>query len=113
MGVSAQDGDWTQVFIGDWRSWVQGYMMRRYLTFGQAGDALYLDVSSMPQLSAKSGKLKVYKEPQVGEYTWHMNVDQNTMKVVGIIGDKRYHVWFPATGEYGFGKQGDLWPGNG
>ena len=32
---------------------------------------------------------------------------------IGIIGDEWYHVWFPATGEFGFVKQNDLWEGNG
>lgn len=91
----------------------RGFMMKRYLTFGQAGDALYLDMSAMPPLSARDEKLKVYAEPQIGEYEWHMNEDWNTMRVIGIIGDEWYHVWFPATGEYGFVRQSDLWAGNG
>ena len=113
VGVSEQDGDWTLVTFGDWRSWVHGYMMRRYLTFGQSGSALRLDFSAMPQLSADGVMLKVYQETQNGAYTYHMNADQNTMKVIGIIGNDWYHVWFPATGEYGFVRQSDLWPGNG
>ncbi len=113
VGVSAQDGDWTRVFLGDWRSWRLGYMMKRYLTFGQAGDALHVDMSAMPPLFSKDEKLKVYKEPKTGEYVWHMNEDFNTMKVIGIIGSDWYHVWFPATGEYGFVLQSDLTEGNG
>ncbi len=113
VGVSAQDGDWTLVTFGDWRSWVHGYMMKRYLTFGQSGSALRLDLSAMPQLSARDEKLKVYREPQTGEYIWHMNAGWNTMKVIGIIGDEWYHVWFPVTGEYGFVRQSDLTAGNG
>ena len=113
VGVSAQDGDWTLVIFGDWHSWVRGYMMRSYLTFGQFGDALYLDVSHMPQLFPTGEKLKVYKEPQIGDYTWHMNSDWNTMKVIGIIGNEWCHVWSPVTGEYGFVRQSDLTAGNG
>ena len=67
----------------------------------------------MPPLLPRNEKLKVYKEPQTGEYTWHMNADGNTMKVIGVIGKDWYHVWFPATGEYGFVRQSDLWAGNG
>jgi len=113
VGVSAQDGDWTLVVFGDWRSWRRGYMMRRYLTFGQTGSALRLDISAMPQLVAESEKLKVYKEPQIGDYIWHTNADWNTMKVIGVIGKEWYHVWFPATGEYGIVRQSDLTKGNG
>ena len=90
-----------------------GPYRRGYLTFGQAGEALYLDVSRMPQLSPAGEKLKVYREPQIGDYTWHMNADWSTMKVIGIIGNDWYHVWFPATGEYGFVRQSDLTAGNG
>ena len=113
VGVSAQDGDWTLVTLGDWSSWRRGYMMRRYLTLGQAGNSLRLDISAMPQLDAGGKELKVYKEPQIGDYIWHTDADWNTMKVIGVIGDKWYHVWFPATGEYGFVQQSDLTEGNG
>lgn len=111
--VSAQDGSWTQVVFGDWLSWRQGFMMRRYLTFGQAGSALRLDLSAMPALSGRDEMLKVYAEPQTGTYHWHMNADGNTMKMIGIVGKDWYHVWFPASGEYGFVKQSDLTAGNG
>ncbi len=114
VGVSAQDGDWSLVVFGDWQSWRRGYMMRRFLTFGQSGNALQLDLSAMPQLSARDdGMLRVYREPQDGDYIWHMNADWNNMKVIGIIGGEWYHIWFPATGEYGFVRQGDLTEGNG
>ncbi len=111
--VAGREGDWTQVTFGDGRTQSQGYMMKRYLTFGHAGGALYLEVSAMPPLFARNEKLKVYAEAQIGEYEWHRNVDQHTMKVIGIIGSDWYHVWFPATGEYGFVRQSDLWAGNG
>ena len=110
VGVSAHDGDWTLVIFGDWKSWVRGYMMKRYLTFGQAGSALRLDVSAMPQLSGRDEMLKVYTEPQIGDYAYHWG---DTWKVIGVIGDEWYHVWFPATGEYGFVRQSDVWEGNG
>ena len=113
VSVSAQDGDWTLVTLGDWSSWRRGYMMRRYLTFGQTGNALRLDISAMPQLDSGGEKLKVYKEPLIGDYIWHTDANWSTMKVIGVIGDEWYHVWFPATGEYGFVRQSDLTEGNG
>ena len=114
VGISAQDGDWTLVTFGDWRSWVHGYMMKRYLTFGQAGAALQLDLSAMPQLSSRENQmLKVYIQPDGGSFAYHMSEGSATMKVIGIIGDDWYHVWFPATGEYGFVRQRDLTAGNG
>ena len=107
--VFVQNSNWTQAVCGDRR----GYMMNRYLAFGQAGSALRLDTSAMPQLSARTEMLKVYKEPQIGDYTWHMNAGWDTMKVIGVIGKEWYHVWFPVTGEYGFVRQDDLTEGNG
>ena len=111
VGVSAQDGDWTQVIFGDWRSWVHGYMMRRYLTFGRPGSALRLDTAAMPQLTSEFAILKVYEKPQAGSYT---TIRQDAMMlVIGVVGDEWYHVWFPATGQYGFVRQNDLTAGNG
>ncbi len=107
--VLSVEGDWVRVAIGGQR----GFMMKCYLTFGQSGSALHLDMSAMPPLSPRDVKLKVYTEPQIGEYEWHMNEDWNTMKVIGIIVDEWHHVWFPATGEYGFVRQSDLMTGNG
>jgi hypothetical protein len=113
VGVMAQDGDWMQVTFGDWNSWVHGYMMKRYLTFGQSGSALQLDLSAMPQLSPAHPILKVYQQPQAGSYVTHWQESHESMRVIGIIGDEWYHVWFPATGEYGFVRQSDLTAGNG
>ena len=50
---------------------------------------------------------------QIDEYEWHMNEDCNTMRVIGIIGDEGYHIWFPVTGEYGFARHSNLTTGNG
>ncbi|MBR3020258.1 MAG: hypothetical protein IKH57_24855 [Clostridia bacterium] len=113
VGVMSQDGDWTQVTFGDWNSWVRGFMMKRYLTFGQYGSALRLDLSAMPQFSPAQPILKVYQQSQAGSYVTHWQESHESMRVIGIIGDEWYHVWFPATGEYGFVRQSDLTTGNG
>lgn len=113
VGVSAQDGDWALVVLGDWHSWSRGYMMKRYLSFGQTGSALALDTSAMPQLFAENPIMKVYEKPKSGSYTTQRQDGYPSMLVVGIIGDEWYHVWFPATGEYGFVRQRDLTAGNG
>ena len=113
VGVSVQDSDWTLVVFGDWRSWTRGYMMKRYLTFGQAGKALRLDLSAMPPLLTKNAILKVYEQPKEGAGMTQWQESYSPMLVIGVIGDEWYHVWFPATGEFGFVKQNDLWEGNG
>ena len=109
--VLSEEGDWAEVMVGGRHGW----MMKDYLDLGRRHDgALWLNTQPMPPLSGREdGALKVYAEPQTGAYTYHMNADWNTMKVIGIIGDRWYHVWFPATGEYGFVRQDDLTGGNG
>ena len=109
--VLSEQGDWAEVIVGGRHGW----MMKDFLDLGrQVDNALWLNTLPMPHLSSKDNEmLKVYDEPQSGAYTYHMNADQNTMKVIGIIGNDWYHVWFPATGEYGFVRQSDLWSGNG
>ena len=106
--------NWNQVMVGLITEGGQrGWMMKKYLTYGRPGDALWLDTRPMPNLFSKGEALKVYTEPQIGAYTLHWNATGYTMKVIGVIGDEWYHVWFPATGEYGFVLQSDLWEGNG
>ncbi len=109
--VLSEQGDWAEVIVGGRHGW----MMKDFLDLGrQVDNALWLNTLPMPHLSSKDNEmLKVYDEPQSGAYTYHMNADQNTMKVIGIIGNDWYHVWFPATGEYGFVRQSDLTTGNG
>ncbi|MDO4838925.1 MAG: hypothetical protein Q4B32_11125 [Clostridia bacterium] len=50
--VTQHGRNWTLVVFGDWNSWRQGYMMNRYLTYGQTGQSLRLDVSAMPQMES-------------------------------------------------------------
>ena len=108
--IRGNNGDWVHVLLGSTQSMRQGYMMKRYLVYGSSKGALRLDTSAMPQLLPRSEMLQVFEEPQMGKNTLHRG---DSMKIIGIIGDEWYHVWFPASGEYGFVKQSDLWEGNG
>ena len=108
--IRDNNGDWAHVVLGNTQSIRQGYMMKRYLVYGSAESALRLDTSAMPQLLPRSEMLQVFEEPQMGKNSLHRG---DNMKIIGIIGDEWYHVWFPATGEFGFVKQSDLWEGNG
>lgn len=109
--VQSEEGEWARVWQGSWQSFQQGWMMKQYLAYGRAGTALRLDTSAMPVLFPREAYLKVYTEPQEGWYNLHFGDDG--MKIIGVIGNDWYHVWFPATGEYGFVRQDDLWEGNG
>ena len=108
--IRGNNGDWVHVVLGSTQSMQQGYMMKRYLVYGSSKGALRLDTSAMPQLLPRSEMLQVFEEPQIGKNALHRG---DSMKIIGIIGDEWYHVWFPATWEYGFVKQSDLWEGNG
>ena len=105
--VLGEKGAWARVAIGN----QTGYMMKEYLTFGKSGKPLRLDTSAMPNLFSRTELLKVYTEPQTGQYNYHAGT--GGMKIIGLIGEKWYHVWFPRTGEYGYVLQSDLWEGNG
>ena len=107
-----EKGDWAQVITGGGHSFLSGWMMKRYLTRGQKGQALRLDLSAMPKLFMKNQYLYVYQEPM--KSSWHsLLFEDSGMRIIGVIGSKWYHVWFPGTGEYGFVQQSDLTKGNG
>ena len=109
--VLSEQGGWVEVTVGSRHGW----MMKDFLEMGyrQAG-ALRLNTLPMPHLFSKDEAIvKIYDEPQNGACTNRINAGQDTMKVIGILGNEWYHVWFPATGEYGFVRQSDLTAGNG
>ena len=105
--VLGEEGAWARVAIGN----RIGYMMKEYLTFGKSGAPLRLDTSAMPHLFSRAELVKVYAEPQAGDYNYRSCGGE--MKIIGLIGEKWYHVWIPRTGEYGYVLQSDLWEGNG
>lgn len=113
--VSEIRGDWACVYVGN----QDGWMMKKYLTFGRIDQPLMCDTSAMPQLMARSEyELCVYPWPEVYDSdALYVNAFSDSsyqnMKIIGIIGNEWYHVWFPENDEYGFVKQSDLWPGNG
>ncbi len=108
--ILSEQGDWAEVMAGGRHGW----MMKDFLDLGRQHDnALWLNTLPMPQLSAADEMLKVYREPQAETCTWRTGGGWPTLKVIGILGDEWYHIWFPSTGEYGFVRQSDLWAGNG
>ncbi len=109
--VLSEQEDWAEVTVGGRHGW----MMKEYLDMGRRYDgALWLNTLPMPQLYGRDNEpLKVYEEPRKGAYSYHIRAGYGAMKVIGMIGNEWYHVWFPASGEYGFVRQDDLTPGNG
>ena len=108
MKVWEIKGNWAQVNIGDQMGW----MMKKYLIMGEKGKALLCDTSAMPQLLMNGRELHLYAEPD-GTLCEKVLYWLPTMKVIGIIDDDWYHVWFPQTNEFYFVRQSELWAGNG
>lgn len=96
----------------------QGWMMKKYLFFGGKNHPLSCDTAAMPQLQLKGTELRVYTEPVrnsmhrvFGMMPGYHAIDD--MRIIGILGNEWYHVWFPLTEDGGYVRQSDLWPGNG
>lgn len=106
--VLEERGKWAQVEVFGRIGW----MMREYLQAARPGQALRCDHSPMPRLQMRGQELRVHTEPM--QSAWHATRYTDTdMQVIGVLGRDWYHVWFPLTGESGFVRQADLWPGNG
>ena len=95
--------EWTKVDVCG----VQGYMMTKYLAFGEDMAAV---AGAAPAMQLRSAQTRLYVSPQ--EDASYEIVTQDPL-VIGILGETWYHVWYPDTGLSGWMKQDDLWPGNG
>lgn len=103
--VLDRKGDWTQVEVLG----VQGWMMTKYLAFGQDMDKVE---AAIPQLTVKEGvRALLYTSPR--EDAAAIREAPAGMEVLGLAGDAWYHVWNPDTGESGYMRQEDFWAGNG
>lgn len=101
--VITRGDEWTKVDICG----VQGYMMTKYLAFGEDMAAV---AGAAPAMQLRAAQTRLYASPQ--EDASYEIVTQDPL-VIGILGQTWYHVWYPDTGLSGWMKQDDLWPGNG
>lgn len=101
--VITRGDEWTKVDICG----VQGYMMTKYLAFGEAMAAV---AGAAPAMQLRAAQTRLYVSPQ--EDASYEIVTRDPL-VIGILGQTWYHVWYPDTGLSGWMKQDDLWPGNG
>ncbi len=69
------------------------------------------DMSAMPQMQRRGEELKLYAWTDGSPYATCYQGE--VMKIIGMIGDEWYHVWFPKTNEFVFVHQSDLWEGKG
>ncbi len=100
--VLGSAGEFTRVSVCG----VEGYMMTKFLAFADemkdvrwAANSYLLVGSSAPLYANTAGADEAI-------------VTQGPT-VIGVVGDEWFHVWFPETGESGYMRQQDLWPGNG
>lgn len=105
-------GAWTHVEIGD----AKGWMMSKYLYFPTKGETLLCDMTASGNLAMSRQAIRVYDKPRLSNdfltpYTMHTFDPE--MKVIGIIGNDWYHVWFPRDDVYGYVLQNSVSPGNG
>ena len=95
--------EWTKVDVCG----TQGYMMTRYLAFGEDMAAV---AGAAPAMQLKAAQTRLYVSPQ--EDASYEIVTHDPL-VIGILGETWYHVWYPDSGLSGYMKQDALWPGNG
>lgn len=93
-------GDWVNVSVGGKTGW----MMKKYLDFDQP---LTASLDAMPRIYMKdAASATLY--PRAEKTGGRALPSYGDMRVLGVISDAWYHVWFPATDEYGYVLQ-DQW----
>ncbi len=102
-----QSGDtWDKVSVLG----VQGYMMKKYLVYGQAMNSV--SPASL-YYTTKSYTASLYRHPQDAKPFATVTTNDFGLCIMGIAGEEWYHVWFAGSGLSGYIRQTDLWPGNG
>ena len=104
---------WTRVRIQG----INGWMMTQYLAFGKDGWEVKV---AFPQMSfvMEATSFPVWKEEgfHAGKRSktgdWIVYPDES-LTIIGILGEEWYHVWFPDLDTGGMMRQSDFWPGNG
>jgi len=91
---------------------LEGYMMTKYLAFGEAMDAVKY---AGPWLTWKEDLTahRLYAAPRASSaFTASTGEYGPSFYIMGVAGDF-YHVWLTNTEEYSYVRIDDLWPGNG
>lgn len=102
-----EDGEtWVKVSV----LCVEGYMMKQYLAYG---DAMNTIASAGPCQTAKSQFAYLYRHPQDEAPIGVVTENDLALRIIGVVGEEWYHVWFVDSGLGGYIRQADLWGGNG
>lgn len=99
-------GEWAQVDILG----VEGWMMTEYLAIG---DAMKTVTPAHPQLQTLEGGSVLHAEPNEDAALGAASGDYASMKIIGMVDEQWYHVWFYNEGTGGYFRADDLWEGNG
>lgn len=99
-------GDWVKVSVCG----VEGYMSKESLAFGEAMNTV-MSVGPYPYLLFVSQPSHLYQIPQSAEPFAAVYDDIGLdMRIIGVVGDEWFHVWFASTGLSGYARQEDLYP---
>lgn len=104
--VLAREGDWAQVRVFG----VVGWMMDKYLAYGDAGNAV---TPAMPQMFVKDEYTRGVPLYPDTDGRFPITQADGNVWILGLIGDDWYHVLLPWDGVSGYVQQYTVWPGNG
>lgn len=100
-------GEWARVDILG----VEGWMMTEYLAIGD--EMLSVEYAG-PCLSTIDGGATLHSEPnEEAAIQTGVEAGYGNMRVIGIVNEEWYHVWFYRDGCGGYFHASDLWEGNG
>ena len=104
--ILENQGEWARVEILG----VEGWMMTKYLAIGEAMKAV---TPAHPQLQTLEGGSMLHAEPNEDAAIGTVSGNYASMKIIGIVDELWYHVWFYKEGTGGYFRADELWPGNG
>ena len=105
--ILENNGEWAKVDILG----VQGWMMTEYLAIG---DEMMSVEYAGPWLSTRDGGAALHSAPnEEAAVESGVEAGYGGMKVIGIVDEEWYHVWFYRDGCGGYFHASDLWEGNG
>lgn len=105
--VLVQDGDWVKADVFG----VQGWMLRSFLAFGDDMSEVH---PACPFLVPSTETVNICGTPNQRDVTAvaYRNDYSASMRVISILDEKWYHVWYPWSGLSGYIWHADLRTGN-
>jgi len=104
--VLERRGDWARVEVCG----VSGWMMEKYLAFGQEMDKV---LPAFPSMTLKENAPRFLYERARQDAACREISTGTRVVIVGLAGEKWFHVWLPEEDRAGYMLQSDFWAGNG